>query len=596
MTRTLSVSAARPRWRSIIATLGLVAALVATSSAVTANAVVVGSGPGTVSGTVTTEGQPVEGAFVSVSISFGQATIFHESTTTDAAGHYEFTGLELDTYAVQAFIFGAPQPPSQSAVLTAESPAVTADFVIEAYAVGDGTLSGYVTADGVPLANHSVTAYAGPSGQNLYGFTDENGRYQFDGLGYGTWSVTSWAGPQYQYLNTPSVQLTETAPAATIDIAFLSWPVGTASISGVLTDSVTGEPIPGINVNLGGIDVAHVSNATSDEAGAYSFDLLPEGKFSLSIWAPGYLSTFVQPIEALSDEPVTLDIALVATTSTISGHIVGPGGVPAVGLGVMATTADGSNGSYAMTDENGDYVITDVAAVPYTLSVGGQGTPYKLKERVVTPVANGNIVANFKLKDRKTGTFGGIVLAPDGQWYNQPVCVTLYSSKNKNALDELVTLGPDSGDGTYYFANVKPGSYTVKFEDCDDEPATKFDPVFLGGAKKYKDATFVTIAAAEDSITNDFTLTYRAPNSTISGHVAKPNGTPIVGLTVHASGDDSSADAVTNANGDYVIAGLYNGEYEVSAGGAGTLYVHKQKSVTVDEGGSATLNFSLAKR
>ena len=596
MTPTLSpVPAARSRWRSIFATFALVGALVASTSAMSATADVVGAGPGTVSGTVTTsDGQPIEGAGVNVSVALGQGTPFSAYTTTDSSGHYEFAGLDLNAYYVSTYVSGYQQQPGQNATLTDASLTATIAFVLVPYPVGNGTLSGHVTADGVPLANQSVTAYSGPTGQNIVGETDDSGYFQFTDLGYGPWTVTSWAGPQYQYLSGAAVQLTESAPAATYDLAFQSWPVGTASIVGVLTDSLTGEAIPGIGIALIGLDVANNSTATSDETGAYSFDLLPEGNYYLSIWAPGYVSVSIESVHAASDQPVTLNFALVATNSTISGHIVGPDGNPAVGVGVSAFTPGSS--SWASTDANGDYVITDVAGIEYTVRVGGEGTPYKLKDKTVTPPANGNAKANFKLKDRKTGTLGGILLGPDGNWYPQPVCVTLYSSKNKNPIDEVATYGPDFGDGTYSFFNLKPGSYTVSFADCDDDPIVKFDTVFLGGAKKYKDAAFVTIVAGEDNFDSSFTLTYKTPTSTISGHIAKTNGTAIAGLAVHATNGISSVDAVTNANGDYTISGLYGADYTVSVGGAGTLYVHKEKSVTAIEGSTVTANFSLAKK
>ena len=595
MTRTPSpLPAARPRWRSIIATFALVGALVATTSAMSATADVVGSGPGTISGTVTsTGGEPLAGAFINVSISAGEGTPFSASTTTDAAGYYEFSGLELDSYGIQSIVSGYQAVAWQYATLTEGAPSSTVDFVAEPFAVGVGTISGHATGDGVPLAGLYITAY-GATGQNVTAVTDEDGFYEFTGLANGDWNIFGSAGNEYQYLNLGAIHITAEAPNATADLPFISWPVGTASISGVVTDSLTGSPIADVHVSAFGTDVPHNSNWTTDETGAFSFDLLPAGTYLLNLWINGYLN-HSEEVTVSADEAATANIALVATNATVSGHVKTKAGAPVAGIYVNATTADGNFG-FGQTDENGDYVITDLGAVAYTLSVGGIGTPYKAKERVVTPVANGNITANFTLKDRKTGSFMGFVAGPDGQWYQEAVCVTLYSSKNKHAVAETATWGPDFGDGSYAFFDLKPGSYTVEFSDCDDDPFTKFDNVFLGGAAKYANATFVTIAAAEDSQDNSITLSFREANSTISGHIVKPNGTPIAGLAVHASGADSSAVAVTDAHGDYAISGLFNGEYTVSVGGVGTAYVHKDKSVTAVEGGSVTANFSLAKR
>ena len=589
MSPTLTSAPVRKRWRAALAIFTLVGALVATTSTMSASADVVGTGPGTISGTVTTDaGQPLAGVYVTVA--------FGGSVATDANGHYEFSGLDLHPYDV--FVStpaGYASPPVQNPALTAESPTAIADFVLVPYPVGVGTISGLVTADGVPIAGVSLTAYEFDTGQSAPSVSDENGYYEITGLPNGRWNVYAYAGTEYQTPELGIILITNDAPNVTVDVPFLSWPVGTSTIGGIARDSATGEGIPNINVYISGLDVPQYASATTDETGAFSFELLPAGTYAVQLWGTGYLQ-FNQDVHVADDESVTLEPSLIAANSTISGHVRGSTGLPVAGIYVDAHAVDGYAVGGATTDENGDYVISNIGAIEYTLSLGGIGTPYKHKERTVAAVPNANVVANFKLKNRTTGYITGVVFGPGEEWYTAPVCVTLYSSKNKSPVAEVRTYGEDFGDGTFGFEKVKPGSYTLEFEDCDADAFKKFDNVFLGGATKYKDATFITIVAAQDSFENNITVVLRAPNSTISGHIAKPNGTPIAGLTVNASGEDSTSSAVTNANGDYAISGLFNGEYTVSAGGTGTLYVHKEKSVTAVEGGSVTVNFSLAKK
>jgi len=598
MTRILSTAVARPRWRAIVATFALVGALVATGSALPANADVVGTGPGTISGTVTaSDGAPLEGAWVSASLPFGQGTGFSVSAPTDSAGHYEFSGLEADTYFVQVYVFGGYQPPpGQNATVTEASPLATVNFVAVPFEVGVGTISGHVLADGIGFANTEVTIYNEVTTEVHWLYTDENGYFAFSGLSNGDWQVNGHLGPDYKPLFGQYAHVTTEAPDATVDLPFLSWAVGTAAITGVVTDAETGEAIPGIYLSAFGLEDSHSFSQTTDESGTFTFDLLPAGNYYLSVGGfgnPGYLQAS-QEIQVLDSEVVNADQTLIPANAAVSGHVQTKDGAPVVGHYVSAF-AEGIGSGGAATDENGDYVITGLGAVAYTLSIGGPGSPYKLKEKVVTPVAHGTVTVNFTLKDRKTGTLSGAPTLANGQWYEKPVCVTLYSSKNKNPIAEVTTWGPEFGDGSFYFDDLKPGSYTVAFEDCDDDPALAFDRVFLGGAAKYKDATFVTIAAAQDRYENYLPLKFRTASSTIVGHVAKPNGTAIAGLTVSASNGTVTASAVTNASGDYTISGLFNGEYTVSAGGAGTLYVHKEKSVTAIEDGSVTANFTLAK-
>ena len=587
----------RRRRASIATALALVAALLTFGAPLGASADVVGDGPGTISGVVTTgDGQPFPGAIVSVSISFGQGTSFFASTFSDASGAYEFSGLAADTYSVQATAYGFPQPLGQNATVSVESPTASVDFVIVPFAVGSGSISGYVTADGAPFANAGVSISNQTTSQNLNSFTDENGFFEFTGLSNGQWYVNAYPGAGYQLNAGQTVTLSDTETSATADLAFVSWPVGTAAISGVVTDSETGLPLSSAIIQIIGSDVAHQSSRLTDESGAYSVELLPEGSYLLSYWALGHLIATAQ-VQTTADQTVTADRALVPTNASISGHVKAKNGAPIAGIYVTATTTDGNNFGFAETDENGDYTIPEVGAVEYSITVGGVGTPYKPKEKVTTPVANGTVTANFTLKERTTGTLGGFVLAQGGDPYSAPVCAKLYTATKKNPIDEVVTYGPDFGDGSYTFESVKPGSYTVAFEDCDDHPAKAFDTAFLGGAAAKADAVFVTVVAGEDSWGNDFTVEPRSTTSTISGHVEKNNGTPLAGLVVQVTdGIASSASAVTDAAGNYTITGLFTDQYTVTVGGVSTPYAQKQKTVTTVEDGTVTADFSLKKR
>lgn len=576
--------------------LALVVALLAFGAPLSASADVVGDGPATISGTVTTsDGQPLQGVLVNTLIGFGQGTAFSASTFSDANGAYEFTGLAADTYFVSANAYGYQRPAGQYATVSVESPATTVDFIVEPFVVGVGTITGHVTADGVPVPDAYVSIYSETTSQNLSAQTDETGAFEFAGLANGTWSISAYLGSEYQLLLNPSATLSDSNSSATADLAFLSWPTGTATISGVVTDSQTGTAIPGASVSAFGVDVAHNSYQITDETGSFSFTLLPEGTFSLNFFAFGYLIA-TKDVQAVSDATTAADQALIPADAAISGHIKSKDGAPIAGIYVNANAAGGNFG-WAETDENGDYVITDLGAVSYTLTVGGVGTPYTAKGKTITAATDGSATANFTLKDRTRGSFGGYVLDAAGEYYDAPVCVTLYSSKNTRAVAEVTTYGPDYGDGTYTFDRLKPGSYTAKFTDCDADPAKAFDTAYLGGSSTYAGATFVTIAAAEDSQDNTFSVTPRATTSSITGHVEKPNGTAIAGLTVFVTdGIASSASAVTDANGNYTVAGLFTDSYSVTVGGGTTLYKEKHKTVTTVADGSVTANFTLPKQ
>ena len=501
-----AATAARPRWRAIASIVALVGALLGTGLALPASAGVVGDGPGTVSGTVSLGGVLSEG--ISVYVSSTQGAIWSASAVTDSAGHYEFAGVAVGTYSVETYASGYQQAPYESVSITDAALLATVNFNLQPYAVGTGSISGHVTGDGVPLSGFDVSAWSSATGQNVYTTTDGSGFYQFTGLANGSWSVNSYSF-EYQYPNVAVVVLSDAASTATRDIMLESWPVGTAAIAGVVTDSETGEPLSGVSIYLYGQDVAHSSSTFTDETGAFGFDLLPEGNYGISYSAAaGYLALSTQ-LHATSNQTVTVSAALVPRNASISGHLRDVNGAPIVGAYVWAGSEEYGHGGDAVSDANGDFFFDGLGAVHYTVTVAGAGTPYEYQQRVVAAVAHSNVVADFTLVARTTAGLGGWVLLPSGDYYSAAVCATLYSSKTKKPVATATTMSGEAGDGTWTFTDLKPGKYTVEFRDCDSDPKTKFDKVFLGGVKNFKDATIITIVAGIDSYENFITIAPR---------------------------------------------------------------------------------------
>jgi hypothetical protein len=506
MTQLDSLAPARPRWRSVLATLALVGALFAAGSVAPASADV-GTGPGVISGTVTdANGLPLAGVFVGAIISSETSSFFGQAYT-DATGSYQFTDLAVGvTYQLTTSVSGHPFTPAQYVTLTEESATATANFVIASYPAGVGTISGLVTAEGVPLGDLLVSAWNDTTGQTLSTYSDASGHYEFTGLGNGLWNISGYAGTEYVSITVSSVQLTDSSHDATVDLPFVLWPVGTASIHGVASDSATGEALVGVTIYSWSPDAPHSSSATTDETGAYSFDQLPAGAYEVSFGDGGYLPV-VKNIQLSDGQSVTANFALVALNGTISGHVTGPDGNPVADLWVSASSD--LSGSGAITDQNGDYVITDIGPVAYTVTVGGVQTAFDGQDRVVTGVANGDVRANFTLANRSTGFIAGSILGPNGGYYLKPVCATLYSSKSKKPVREVLIDGEHYGEDAFAFDNLKPGSYTIEAKDCDDDPSTKFNTVYLGGAKSYKDASFITVTVGSESFGNTLQLTLR---------------------------------------------------------------------------------------
>ena len=134
--------------------------------------------------------------------------------------------------------------------------------------------------------------------------------------------------------------LTEGAPNATVDLAFVSYPSGSSTVSGVLTNRSTGDPIAGVNLYLSGSDVPQNQSASTNEAGEFSFNLLPAGTFFVSYSADGYVE-FNEDITVGDNESVVANRTLVPKDSAISGHLRLANGTPVADTWVNAASIDG---------------------------------------------------------------------------------------------------------------------------------------------------------------------------------------------------------------------------------------------------------------
>lgn len=504
MTQLLSPAPARPRWRSALAIFALVGALFAAGAALPANAEVVGTGPGVITGTATAgDGQPVaEVQIVASSTNAGGWTL------TDAAGNFELTGLPLnEAIYVSVWAQGYQAYPAQIVTLTETASTLALNISLTPLVSGVGTISGEVTADGAPLAGVQVSAYL-QTNESAYATSDANGHFELTGLPDGDWTVNAFAGNQYMTIQSQQVTVSNGTQSAAVNFAFLSYPSGTSAIVGVITDSATGQPLAGVNINLSGTEVPQYGSATTNEAGEFRFDSLPAGTFYLVSYTSGYLD-FAEDIQVGEGQTVIVDREFIAKNATVSGHLQLTDGTPIADTWVGAGSLDGVNWGAGETDENGNYVITGLGAITYTLSIGGIGSPYDLQERMVTAIANSNVTADFTLVPRATGSLAGTVYQASGA-FTKPVCATLYSEKTKKSVAERYIDGDHYGSDEFHFENVKPGRYTVEIRDCDDDPATKFDKVYLGGSKTLKNAMYVSIAAAQDSSGNDIEFVPRS--------------------------------------------------------------------------------------
>lgn len=150
---------------------------------------------------------------------------------------------------------------------------------------------------------------------------------------------------------------------------------------------------------------------------------------------------------------------------SILGRVTDQAGAGIQGLQVTATDANNAP-TQAPTDANGNYVIANLAAGAYTVSLqappGFQNPAPKTNVNVVQGQDTANV--DFQL----TAVINGRVTNKAGQ--GQQRQVTAIQVVTTNGLQNPVTI-PTDGGGNYAFTNLAPGKYTVKVEAAQGQPS-----------------------------------------------------------------------------------------------------------------------------
>jgi hypothetical protein len=172
-----------------------------------------------------------------------------------------------------------------------------------------GQVHGTVTSGGAPVAGARVTAVE----QDLRATTGTDGTYRL-GVPDGTHTIRVTAAG-YE----PFEQVVEVAQDERVQLDVELTAIERGSIAGTVVDDATGAPIAGAAVVLSG---AGEGETTSDGAGAFRFDDLLPGDYSVEIRAAGFLpQTF--DVAVVSGETSPLDARLKGNDVVVLGDVDG---------------------------------------------------------------------------------------------------------------------------------------------------------------------------------------------------------------------------------------------------------------------------------
>ena len=345
-------------------------------------------------------------------------------------------------------------------------------------------------------------------------------------------------------------------------------------ITGTVADVVSG-PLDGVALTLTDRNGQIVGTTTTAGGGAYSFPgFLATDGYTVSITPPaGKIGVDApsKPADLTTTDAVVdfvvRDLVPVAVSGTVRDALGNP--IPNVTVDIPGTGT-------VTTGPDGTYLFDTVAAGTHTVGVPTAPAGYTvttppqtitIATGVETPIENVDFVLTADPDISGTVTASGAGVSG--------VTVTATPNGGGTAVSTVT-----AADGTYTFARVPAGGYTVSITPPAD--------YIVSGAGSLP----VTVGTA-DVPGIDFAL---AKTGSVSGSVADSTGAPIAGATVTITGPGAPATLTTDATGAYSLGSLPPGTYEIAltvpAGytGSGPL----TRTVTITAAGDAIVDQDFA--
>lgn len=550
---------------------------------------------GVVEGTVRDDaGRPVADALVSASRSDWSEGGAYD--VTDAQGHYHLGGLRTGGYRIGASpALGTPSPYVQGWVGGGTSWSTASVIQVQAGATltgQDATMptaaraTGRLMSAGVPVASGSVRFTSTTDGSNVVWVTTGiDGTFE-GRMSPGTYRVQftppegSTLAPQYwRQVSSESAATPVTVSSGSV-FAFGDVVLATgATLSGRVTGP-GGEPAAGVSVSVSvtGGGLAAPRTAVTGDDGTYAVTGLSAGTYQVSftptaasLLVPEYFDDAsglweAEPVVVAAGATVTGIDAVLARGGGADGRVLDADGAPVAGASVLATPVEYSTGAIsrmATTGADGRFRVAGLAAGDWYLEITppfgtGWAREYYLdagtrSAATVVRVAVGEARELQDVRLEKGATLHGTVLDPDGL----PLAGASVSASGQDG--STGAFGQTAADGTFTIVGLRAGSYRVSMSP----PSTRTDLVqgYHPNGASWEAAELVAVTSG-GSTTLPATRLARA--ASLRGTVTKPDGSPVVGASVSASGSTWGGSAVTGADGSYSVDRLPAGQYQVS--------------------------------
>ena len=469
---------------------------------------------------------------------------------TNGAGQFLFEDLRRGDYAIGISGYDDDEYGFEVTSKSVHVPyGETENVPFEGIALRTAEIRGVIAIDGMGPLEGVTVSLTGKGDDPDPVVTMGDGRFSFDRLHAGDYTLSIFGYDTDEYGFDVTSQNVTVALKETATLEFDGIMLRTAAIEGMVT--VKGDGLKDVTVTVAGGPKDEEHEAMTNSAGMYDVGDLHAGDYSVTI--SGYdtkeygfeVTTKSVSVGLRETAEVAFD-GILLRTAGVSGRVTIDGDA----MSGLTVTLAGEEDRSGMTNSDGQYAFSGLAAGDYTLTLSGYDTDeYEFDPSMmnIDLELDEAAIANFEGRSLRTVVVMGTVSAEGDALMN--VGVTLIKVLGATTGEVLGAMVTDE-DGGYMFGELLAGVYRIDLGETDDEYA-------------FATKTRMGSVATDETAMWDFDATIIRTASV--GGMVTVDGDGMGGIMVMLTGDhDTEMEMETGSNGMYEFDGLRKGDYTVS--------------------------------